>query len=164
VCRKLGMSRQNYYARRKWRQRWQVDAELVVQLVRSERQLQPRLGTRKLRVLLRRPLAEAGVQLGRDRFFEVLRGQGLLLAPRRSENPRTTQSYHTLPVFKNLTKGHGASRPNEAGRRPRLEPASSGVLEPASAGTWRLPVATGSHRLPGGGAFTWWTASSRPCQ
>jgi putative transposase len=113
LCRALGMSRQNYYARRKWRQRWQVDAELVVQLVRSERQLQPRLGTRKLRVLLRRPLAEAGVQLGRDRFFEVLRGQGLLLAPRRSENPRTTQSYHTLPVFKNLTKGHGASRPNE---------------------------------------------------
>jgi putative transposase len=113
LCRALGMSRQNYYARRKLRQRRQVDGELVAGLVRSERQLQPRLGVRKLRVLLRAALAEAGVQLGRDRFFEVLRGQDLLLAPRRSENPCTTQSYHTLPVFKNLIKGHGASRPNE---------------------------------------------------
>ncbi len=74
-------------------------AELVVELVRSERQLQPRLGARKLRVLLGKPLAEAGVRLGRDRFFEVLREQELLLARRRSERPRTTHSYHSLPVF-----------------------------------------------------------------
>jgi len=90
-----------------------VDSELVGQLVRQERCLQPRLGVRKLRVLLRDPLAEAGVQLGRDRFFEVLREQGLLLAPKRSERPRTTNSYHSLPVFRNLVKGCQASRPNE---------------------------------------------------
>jgi transposase InsO family protein len=107
------MTRQNYYARRKLRRRRAVDAELVVGLVRSERQLQPRLGTRKLRVLLRDPLAEAGVRLGRDRFFEVLREHDLLLARRRSERPRTTNSYHSLPVFRNLVKGCQASRPNE---------------------------------------------------
>jgi putative transposase len=107
------MTRQNYYARRKRRQRRQVDAELVVELVRSERRLQPRLGTRKLRVLLAKPLAEAGVQVGRDRLFEVLRGRDLLLAPKRSENPCTTQSYHTLPVFQNLIQGREASQPNE---------------------------------------------------
>jgi len=99
------MTRQNYYARRKLRRRRAVDGELVAQLVQRERCLQPRLGARKLRVLLRDPLAEAGVRLGRDRFFEVLREHGLLLARRRSERPQTTNSYHSLPVFRNLVKG-----------------------------------------------------------
>jgi putative transposase len=113
LCRKLGMTRQNYYARRQLRRRRGVDEELVVHLVRRERCLQPRLGTRKLRVLLQEPLAQAGVQLGRDRFFEVLREHELLLERKRSENPHTTNSYHTLPVFKNLIKGRPVSRPHE---------------------------------------------------
>ena len=113
VCRRLGITRQNYYARRRLRQRRQVDAQLVCGLVLQERSLQPRLGSRKLRVLLETALQEAGVRLGRDRFFEVLREQGLLLLARRSEHPRTTNSYHNLPVFKNLIKERAVSRPNE---------------------------------------------------
>ncbi len=107
------MSRQNYYARRRLRQRRQVDAGLLVELVQAERRLQPRLGTRKLRVLLQEPLAQAGVRLGRDRFFEVLRQKGLLLKPKRSAYPRTTQSYHTLPVFRNRLKGQAPTRANQ---------------------------------------------------
>jgi transposase InsO family protein len=113
LCRQLGRSRQNYYARRKERQRKRVDEELVVALVRQERSLQPRLGARKLRVLLEPELAQAGVCIGRDRFFEILRAQELLLEPKRSETPRTTQSYHTLPVFRNLIKGGLFSQPNQ---------------------------------------------------
>ena len=107
------MTRQNYYARRKLRRRRLVDGELVARLVKQERCLQPRLGARKMRVLLREPLAQAGVQLGRDRFFEVLRERDLLLARRRSERPRTTHSYHSLPVFRNLVKGRQAQGANE---------------------------------------------------
>jgi len=113
VCRHLGMTRQNYYARRKLRQRRQVDEELLVGLARLERSLQPRLGARKLRVLLEGELAQAGVQIGRDRFFGVLRQHGLLLEARRSQTPRTTQSYHTLPVFRNLVRGRQISLVNE---------------------------------------------------
>jgi putative transposase len=113
VCEKVGMTRQNYYARRRQRQRREVDAELVCGLVKQERRLQPRLGTRKLRVLLEAPLKEAGVRLGRDRFFEVLRERDLLLQPKRSETPRTTSSYHSLPVFRNLIKERPVHRPNE---------------------------------------------------
>jgi putative transposase len=105
VCQKLGMTRQNYYARRKLRQRRDIDEELLIGLARVERSLQPRLGARKLRVLLEGELAQAGVRIGRDRFLEVLRKHGLLLEPRPSQSPRTTQSYHTLPVFRNLIKG-----------------------------------------------------------
>jgi transposase InsO family protein len=107
------MTRQNYYARRQLRRRRQVDAELVAPLVKPERQLQPRLGARKLRVLLQSPLEQPGVRLGRDRFFEVLREQGLLLARKPSQTPRTTHSYHSLPVFRNLIKERPVSRPNQ---------------------------------------------------
>jgi transposase InsO family protein len=107
------MTRANYYARRKARQRRQVDEELVVGLVCAERKLQPRLGTRKMRVLIQGPLAAAGVKLGRDRLFEVLRVKGLLLAPQPAEYPCTTDSYHYLPVFKNQVKGRVLTKPNE---------------------------------------------------
>jgi transposase InsO family protein len=107
------MSRQNYYARRRHRQRRQVDGDLVCQLVRAERHLQPRLGTRKLRVLLASALQEAGVRVGRDRIFEVLRQADLLVRPKGRAYPRTTHSAHSLPVFRNLVKDRPLSRPNQ---------------------------------------------------
>jgi putative transposase len=113
LCRKVGMTRANYYARRKARRRQQVDGELVVALVLAERRLQPRLGTRKMQVLIRRQLTVAGVKLGRDRLFEVLRDQGLLLAPLPAAYPCTTDSYHYLPVFKNRIKDLRLTKPNE---------------------------------------------------
>ena len=107
------MSRQNYYARRRHRRRREVEGELVAGLVRRERRLQPRLGTRKLYHLLKPELVEVGVRIGRDRMFEELRKRDLLLEPVAAENPRTTQSYHNLPVFRNLVKDLEVKAPNE---------------------------------------------------
>jgi transposase InsO family protein len=109
----VGISRQNYYARRRQRQRRAVDAGLVVELVRAERRIQPRLGGRKLYVMCEGALAEAGVKMGRDRFFEVLRAGGLLLAPRPAAFPRTTHSDHGLPVFTNRIKELKVTGPNQ---------------------------------------------------
>ena len=97
------MSRQNYYQQRRVRAQEAVDEALVVALVRSERCRQPRLGGRKLWKLLAGELAEAGVALGRDRFFTVLRGQGLLL-PRVQRGCRTTQSRHGFRTYVNLAR------------------------------------------------------------
>ncbi len=113
VCQHLGMSRQNYYARRQERQKQAVDAELITELVQAERRVQPRLGARKLLVVLAGPLAKAGVKVGRDRFFEILRRGGLLLERLPRDPPQTTSSYHCLPVFANLVKGREIERPNE---------------------------------------------------
>jgi len=107
------MTRANYYARRRARQRRQVDEELVKELVGAERRVQPRLGTRKLQVVLQASLAAAQVKLGRDRLFEVLRGADLLIKPQPSEHPCTTSSYHCLPVFANQIKGRVLCGPNE---------------------------------------------------
>lgn len=98
------MSRQNYYARRQRRQRRAVEADLIIQLVGRERELQPRLGGRKLYKVLEPELAAAGVQIGRDRFLGVLREAGLLLEPKPALYPCTTDSGHNLPVFRNQIK------------------------------------------------------------
>lgn len=107
------MTRQNYYARRRRRQQREVDAQLVADVVLQERKLQPRLGTRKLHFMYKEELRQAGVKLGRDRFFEVLRARGLLLPRRRSAYPRTTNSYHSLPVFINRAKDIKVTKPNQ---------------------------------------------------
>jgi putative transposase len=113
VCLAVGMSRQNYYARRQQRRRRQIDGDLVVRLVVAERQQQPRIGTRKLHFLFKGPLQEAGVKVGRDRMFEVLRERDLLVERKPPEYPRTTNSYHCLPVFINRIKDLEVKKPNE---------------------------------------------------
>lgn len=113
LCTRVGMSRQNYYAARRLRQRRQVDEALILDLVRRERKVQPRLGGRKLLHLLSTDLKEAGVQIGRDRFFELLAESDLLVVPKPG-TPRTTNSRHSLPVFGNLLEGKALCAPNEA--------------------------------------------------
>lgn len=107
------MSRQNYYARRRQRQRRAIEGDLVASLVQRERQVQPRLGTRKLYHILKPELEEAGIELGRDRMFEELRKRELLLEPIAAEYPITTQSYHNLPVFENRIKELDLNAPNQ---------------------------------------------------
>jgi len=111
-CDKVDMSRQNYYAERKEREERELDEALVLDVVRRERASQPRLGTRKLLILIGDELAEKGVSVGRDRLFDVLRAHGMLVERKRGK-PRTTNSRHTLPVFHNLIVDVVLERPNQ---------------------------------------------------
>lgn len=113
LCEHVDMSRQNYYAARRLRQRREIDEGLIVELVKRERRMQPRLGGRKLLYLLQTDLDEANVSIGRDRFFEILAEHDLLVV-RKPGRPRTTNSRHSLPVFGNLLEGRTLSSPNEA--------------------------------------------------
>jgi transposase InsO family protein len=106
------MSRQNYYKSRSTRERKGVNESLVRQLVEAERALQPRLGGLKLHSMLKDELSCAGVSLGRDRFFEVLKNQALLLEP-LPKAPRTTNSRHSLPVFSNQVKDLELTGPHQ---------------------------------------------------
>src|SRR5215475_53268 len=106
------MSRQNYYHQRQERARAAVDELLVVELVRAERRRQPRLGGKKLWWLLRGELEQAGVGLGRDRFFGVLRRQKLLIL-RRKRTCVTTDSRHGFRVYANLARELELSGPHQ---------------------------------------------------
>ena len=107
------MSRQNYYKQRTTRVRRQVDEELVVALVARERRLQPRLGGKKLYGLLSEELGTAGIEIGRDRFFGVLRDHDMLVKPLPPRSYRTTDSRHNLPLFRNLIRDLEPTGPNQ---------------------------------------------------
>jgi transposase InsO family protein len=107
------MTRQNYYKQRKARSRRQVDEELVVALVARERRQQPRIGGRKLHGLLSEELAEASIEIGRDRFFDVLRDHDMLVPPLPPASHRTTDSRHSLPVFQNLIRNLEPTGPDQ---------------------------------------------------
>ena len=112
LCHSVGMTRQNYYKQRRRRDRRRVDENLIVSLARRERQQQPRLGCRKMHCLLSEELKEAGVEVGRDRMFEVLGDHGMLVPP-LPKAPRTTNSKHSLPVFRNLISELKTTGPNQ---------------------------------------------------
>lgn len=96
------MSRQNYYQQRRRRIRRQLDEEQIVAWVKEERKLQPCLGGRKLRERLKERMRRHDIQLGRDRFFDLLRRHGLLI--RRRRRAGTTWSRHGWRVYPNLFK------------------------------------------------------------
>ncbi len=113
LCDHVGMSRQNYYAARRLRHRREIDEEMILKLVRQERRLQGRLGGRKLLHRIRPELESADVEIGRDRFFELLAEHDLLVE-RKPSRPRTTNSRHSLPVYRNILADMELTGPNQA--------------------------------------------------
>jgi putative transposase len=85
------MTPQNYYKTRKQRQMRTVDTEFIIAFVHQVRSEHPRMGGRKLLILLDESLKQSGIQIGRDRFFDILRAQDLLV-PRKRRSARTTNS------------------------------------------------------------------------
>jgi len=99
----MGISRQAHYQAQQRMAQQSQRAEMVIELVKDKRMRQPRLGTRKLHHLLREPLQEAGVKLGRDAMFDVLRNARMLVPNRRAYH-KTTDSHHRFRRHPNLVK------------------------------------------------------------
>ena len=76
---------------------------MVKQLVDKERKLLPRIGTRKLHYLIKGELDQKGIKFGRDKLFDLLRFNDLLIKPRRRYT-QTTMSKHWLRKWPNLIK------------------------------------------------------------
>ncbi len=88
----------------------QDKATEVVSLVMGIRRLMPRIGTRKLYHLLEEPLSALGV--GRDKLFDVLRANHMLIVPKRQYR-QTTNSKHMFHKHKNLVLDRIPTRPEE---------------------------------------------------
>lgn len=84
-----GISRQAHYQQRERDKVGQKQAEMVLEKVQEKRQKHPRMGGRKLLHELREWLQKAGLKMGRDRFFDLLRKASLLVRSRR-RGRRTT--------------------------------------------------------------------------
>jgi len=70
----------------------------------------PKLGGRKLYFLLREELK--CLKIGRDRFFDILRANHLLIIAKRSYHI-TTNSHHRFKKHKNLVSDYVITKPNQ---------------------------------------------------
>ena len=111
MCAALGMSRQNYYRQRRRRRYLDLQEEAVLAWTREERQVQPKLGARKL--LHRMKEQRCAFTPGRDRYLALLKKKDMLVSYEKSA-PKTTNSYHRLPVFTNRLKAREVTAPNQA--------------------------------------------------
>jgi len=112
ICRLLGYTRQAYHKRRRREERAAAKSELVVQEVLRLRQVQRRLGVRKLYHMLGNFLSEHAVEMGRDRLYDLLRENALLVRRRRARKPRTTVS-GPWRRYPNLIRDYQPTRANE---------------------------------------------------
>lgn len=85
---------------------------MIVQLVQSKRRRQPRVGGYKLYRMLKPDFQNMGIKMGRDRFFDIMRAEGLLINRRKGYH-RTTNSNHRFRVYENLIEDIIASRADE---------------------------------------------------
>ena len=87
--------------------------QMVLDMVVQERRIQPRLGVRKLYYMYGEQLHGILPKFGRDKFFGLLRSEGLLV-PRKRSYTRTTDSYHRFHCYGNLLKDMRVTKPNQA--------------------------------------------------
>ncbi len=106
----FGIDRQVYYRSIKRTKLKRTLAEQVVLLVKEQRITQPRLGTRKLYYILNNKLRE--LKIGRDKFFNIIKANHLLIKPKRSYHV-TTWSHHRFRKHPNLIKELDIIRPEQ---------------------------------------------------
>ena len=99
----MGISRQAFYKQRHSEARRREQACTVVRMVTQTRLRQPRIGTRKLHYVLREPLEQADIKVGRDGLFDILRSARLLVKTKRAYH-KTTDSHHRFRKHPNLLK------------------------------------------------------------
>jgi putative transposase len=110
ICVQFGISRQAHYQKRNREAVRQAADEIVLELVRQVRYKHPRMGGRKLLFKIQPMLAAEGLQIGRDRLFEVLRSQDLLVERTKTHRRTTIPGWWRAP---NLLPGMTISRPNQ---------------------------------------------------
>ena len=113
LCRLFGKTRHAYYDHQ-WRRGDQtLKDDIILQLVHKIRNTSlPRLGTRKLLVLLKPELDAHQIKIGRDYLFDLLAEHKLLIR-RRKRKVFTTDSRHWMRKYANLTKDLIITRPEQ---------------------------------------------------
>ena len=110
TCSLFGYNRQVYYRSKKRVKVCQQRAEKVVGLVKAVRMRMPRIGGKKLYHILESELQDLGV--GRDKLFDILRANHLLIKPKRQYRI-TTNSYHRFRKHSNLISEMEVQRPEQ---------------------------------------------------
>lgn len=112
ICSCLYLKRDAYYKTRVRISEQERTEAKVISLVKKERASQPRVGTVKLQKHLADDFFKLGIKIGRDRLFDVLRNNNMLVR-RKKASFKTTNSYHHFHKYNNLIKDLEITRPNQ---------------------------------------------------
>lgn len=110
ICSWYDISPQAHYQMKRRQLERQTVDEQVIAMVKRVRQKHKRMGTRKLRHTLDEEMAAAGIKLGRDRLFALLRRKELLVTRKRRQTRTTWSGWWRCD---NLLAETTVTRPNQ---------------------------------------------------
>jgi putative transposase len=103
LCNFFQLSRQSYYEHTASETKKMLQREIVLQLVKAKKTVLPNSGGRKMYHLIKDQLAEQELKYGRDKLFDLLREEDLLVKRKKSKI-KTTDSNHQFKKYPNLLK------------------------------------------------------------
>jgi putative transposase len=112
MCQVFGHSKQAYYKQLQANAGTAVKEEVIVGLIKNKRQIWKRGSGRNLHQSLQKEFKAHDIKIGRDKFFDVLRNNHLLIKSKRCRT-KTTCSYHHFNRYKNLIENAVPLRANE---------------------------------------------------
>lgn len=112
LCGWFGITRQAYYQNGWKGMDVTVEEELILTEVSLIRSNHKRMGTRKLYEKLAPFMLEHQIKMGRDRLFNLLSSNRMLVR-KRKRRIHTTQSHHWLRKYPNLIRGFVPTAPNQ---------------------------------------------------
>jgi len=112
LCRLFGVTRQAYYQSFYRNEFIEIEQELVLKEVISIRKNHPRIGTRKLYIMLENFMLEHQIKMGRDALFDLLSSHNMLIR-RRKRKIITTWSSHWMKKYPNLIRNLIPNRANQ---------------------------------------------------
>lgn len=112
LCWLFGLTRQAYYQSFYAAEFVEIEQELVIKEVIKIRKNHPRIGTRKLYIMMEQFMMEHQIKMGRDALFDLL-SQHQLLIRIRKRKVSTTQSHHWLKKYPNLIREFVPTAPNQ---------------------------------------------------
>jgi len=108
----FGYSKQAYYKQLHYQEEESFNEYLIVGLIKQKRQVWKRGSGRNLWKSLHTDFLNHQISIGRDKFFDLLRRNGLLVRYKK-RRIKTTDSYHRYHKYPNLTRGVKPVKANE---------------------------------------------------
>ena len=114
LCGLFGKTKQAYYKQMRSKARKALQEVIVLEMIQKIRKkaLTNRWGGRKLYTLLQDELSGSSIKIGRDKLFDILRENDMLVRPRK-QRYYTTQSHHWLRKYENLIENATVSSSNQ---------------------------------------------------
>lgn len=100
------------YKKEKREQQQITEASVIIKAVKKIREEQPKIGVRKLQMLLQPVLQQHNIKVGRDGLFDLLREFGLLVKLKRYKH-YTTDSKHQFYKYPNQIKDKQINKSNQ---------------------------------------------------